>query len=109
MTDTYNVLHISDVPNEDGLFLDLVKYKTKPDLKEMQSWTKSGLIEVLTVNHNGRECDAIIDEEGKFYTDNEVNTIATVKWRKFLKHNGLTAYGDMIVGKCSILVNYNLE
>tara|TARA_Y100001938_G_C8084700_1_gene431254 strand:- start:1497 stop:1826 length:330 start_codon:yes stop_codon:yes gene_type:complete len=109
MSNTFDVLHLTDVANELGLYMELVQYETKPDLKEMQSWTRSGLIEVINVNHNGRECDAIIDEEGKFYTDNKVNTMATVKWRKYLRHNGLTAYGDVIVGKCSILVNYNLE
>jgi hypothetical protein len=109
MSDTFNVLHISDVPNEEGLFIDFVEYETRPDLKEMQSWTKSGLIELIHVTHNGRECHAIIDEEGKFDTSNEVNVMATVKWRNYLKKNGLTAYGDMIVGKCSVLTNYDLE
>lgn len=109
MSNTFDVLHISDVPNNDGLYTKLIKYDNKPDLKEMQSWTKSGLIELVTVFHDGKECDAIIDEEGKFYTDNEVNRIATVLWRKYLNDNGLTAFGDVLVGKCSVLLNYNLE
>jgi len=106
---TYNVLHISDVPNEEGLFIELIEYKNPPDLNEMQSWTKSGLIELIHVLHNGRECHAIIDEEGKFDNTNEVNGLATMKWRNYLKNNDLTALGDMIVGKCSVLTNYDLE
>ena len=109
MSDTFDVLHISDVPNEDGLFIELVEYETRPDLKEMQSWTKSGLIELVNVIHNGRECHAIIDEEGKFDSSNQVNGLATMKWRNYLNKNRLTALGDMIVGKCSVLINYDLE
>ena len=51
--------------------LKVVEYDEKPDLETMQSWTKSGTIEVLHVVHDGKECHAIIDEEGKFDNSNE--------------------------------------
>jgi len=109
MSDTYNVMHINDVPNDEGVFFEIVEYDEKPDLKTMQSWTKSGTIEVLNVIHDGKECHAIIDEEGKFDNSNEINKMATTKWYKWLRKTGRTAFGDMIVGRCSVLINSELE
>tara|TARA_R110000850_G_scaffold18742_10_gene57611 strand:+ start:96 stop:425 length:330 start_codon:yes stop_codon:yes gene_type:complete len=109
MSDTYSVMHIDDVPNDEGMFFEIVEYDEKPDLETMQSWTKSGTIEVLHVVHDGKECHAIIDENGKFDGSNEINKMASIKWYKWLKKNKRTAFGDMIVGKCSVLINFELE
>tara|TARA_B100002019_G_C21171165_1_gene548523 strand:- start:739 stop:1068 length:330 start_codon:yes stop_codon:yes gene_type:complete len=109
MSDTYNVMHIFDVPNDEGEFFEVVEYDEKPDLETMQSWTKSGMIEVITVMHEGKECHAIIDENGKFDDTNVINQMASTKWYTWLIDTGRTAFGDMIVGKCSVLTNYELE
>ena len=109
MSEKFEVLHILDVPNEDGNSLDYQEYDERPSPKQMQSWTKSGMIELLTIRHQGKDCHAIIDENGKFDNSNEINKMATTKWNKWLRKTGRTAFGDMIVGRCSVLINYELE
>jgi len=109
MSEKFEVMHINDVPNDEGVFFEIVEYDEKPDLKTMQSWTKSGMIEMITVMHDDKECHAIIDEEGKFVNSNEINKMATTKWNGWLRKTGRTAFGDMIVGKCSVLINFELE
>jgi hypothetical protein len=109
MSEKFEVLHILDVPNEDGISLDYQEYEERPSLKQMQSWTKSGMIELINVRHNDRDCQAIIDEEGKFNNSNEINKIASRKWWNWLKRNNYAWGNDMIVGKCSVLLNFELE
>jgi len=108
----FKVLHIGSSKDKGGTYTNtrtLEEFDDKPTLKEMQSWTDSGVIEVLTVMHEGEECHAIIDEEGKFNTNNEINGMATHKWWTYLRGNGFAWGQDMIVGNCTVLLNFELE
>tara|TARA_R100001163_G_scaffold42467_1_gene32102 strand:- start:306 stop:635 length:330 start_codon:yes stop_codon:yes gene_type:complete len=109
MSEKFEVMHILDVPNEDGNSLDYQEYDERPSLEQMQSWTKSGMIELVTIRHQGKDCHAIIDENGKFDNTNNRNQIATSKWWHWLKNNNYASGNDTIVGKCSVLLNFELE
>jgi hypothetical protein len=83
------------------------EYDEHPTLEEMKSWVDDGWIEHIRVIHNGRECDAIIDEEGKL-KGLPVNPLATSEYHAWLTKRGLEL-DDVIVGNCAVLTNFDLE
>jgi len=114
--DTYKVLHlINKNPEAKTLgehftpITRIEEFDEKPTLKQMQSWTDSGMIEVITVKHEGEHRHAIIDEEGKYNNTNTPNSIATRKWWQYLKDAKYSWGNDVIVGNCAVLLNFELE
>ena len=87
-------------------------YDEYPSFDEIKSWIADnrsrGMIEHINVLHEGNECDAIIDEEGKIY-DLDVNPIATIMYDKFKEKHGYIVGNDLVVGTCAVLTNFELE
>ena len=87
-------------------------YDEYPSFDEIKSWIADnrsrGMIEHINVLHEGNECDAIIDEEGKIY-DLDVNPIATTMYDEFKAKHGYEVANDIVVGTCAVLTNFELE
>ena len=83
------------------------EFEDHPTLKEMQIMVGDGWIEHLKVVHEGRVCDALINEDGK-RLGLLVNPIATEKYHAWLAKNQLPLE-DMIVGDCVICTNFSLK
>mgnify|MGYP003145766055 CR=1 FL=1 len=102
------VHHIEELPRNTYVISYLMhEYDEHPTIEEIKSWVDDAWIEHIRVIHNGKECDAIIDEEGKL-KGLPINPIATSEYHAWLSSKGLPL-DDVIVGNCAVLVNFNLE
>ena len=83
------------------------EFENHPTLEEMKAMVGDGWIEHIKVIHEGEDCDALINEDGK-RLELPVNPIATEKYHAWLAKNQLPLE-DIIVGDCAICTNFNLE
>ena len=87
-------------------------YDEYPSFDEIKSWIADdksrGMIERISVLHEGNDCDAIIDEEGKL-CDLDMNPVATAMYDMFKRKHGYIHGNDVVVGTCAVLTNFELE
>jgi hypothetical protein len=79
------------------------KEPTGKELREMVG----GWLEMVNVIYEGRQCQAIINEEGKL-NNLPVNYEATSMYHSYLHENGYHV-DDVIVGNIAIMTNFELE
>jgi|TARA_R110000803_G_scaffold41582_2_gene89291 hypothetical protein len=104
----YNVKNLvnNDIPYATEHSEETIKLDRQPTLEEMREWV-DGRIELIRVIHEGRECHAIINEDGKS-NGLPFNLNATVRYHAWLTKQEYLL-DDVIVGNCVVLTNFDLE
>jgi len=82
---------------------EVISYDKNPEYSEMKDWIENGWMEHIRVIWEGRECDAIIDEEGKI-KGLKMNAMATAAYIRMYPD-----INDVIVGPCAICTDFELE
>ena len=110
------LIHYKEVPSnpKTSINLPLVVWKQtivheeleEPTLEQLREWV-GGHIELIWVEYKGRECMAIINEEGKL-DDLPLNIEATNMYHEWLALRGFDV-SDVIVGNCAIMTNFDLS